>query len=292
MALQRQTQYTGKMSSFSKFFLTSMIANLAILNLSACNLFGGIDKPKGDLQLLDAARACLDQGDFICAKEYYQYLSQSYHDVKTSEGSLAILGENNIFFISDLISSLGSGTGGASTLIALSQTLKARGKTDPSTFLIIQKTYERDLQINDLTLKAFSQFISSVAMMSAILANAVGPDQLLTASDLASTPSTCKGLNSATCTASATCNDAAGGSLPDGVGDVVSMESASNWNGDASIIKFQAAAAAADTASNQLITGSSGIFAAISLISQITGATDQQKARCTRMYLLQTFFDD
>jgi hypothetical protein len=226
------------------------IGALGLLLLSSCNLFGGIDKPSGDIQLLDAARACLDQGDFVCAKEYYQKISNSAYDAKMHEGSLAILGENNIFFISDLISSLGSGVGGASSLITLAQTLRSRNKTNAATFEIIQNTYSRAALISDPTLRAFSQFISSVAMMSAVLGNPVGSDGILIESDLAATPATCKAQSAASC-----------------------------------------AAAAADTASVELGI-SSGIFGAISLISGTTGATSQQQARCTRMYLLQTFFPE
>lgn len=262
---------------------------LTTLTLSSCNLFGGIDKPSGDIQLLDAARACLDQGDFVCAQEYYQKISNGSYDAKMSEGSLVMLAENNIFFMSDLISSLGSGIGGASSLIALAQTFRSRDKTDSTTFTIIQRTYGRTLWISEPTLKAYYRFISSLAMMSAVLAGPVGPDGVLTASDLAATPSTCKGLNAATCAASATCNDAASGYFPDG-NEVITMDD-TYWLGNTSTKKFRAAAAAADAASSDLGI-SSGIFGAIASISAVTGANNQEEARCTRMYLLQTLFPD
>lgn len=261
----------------------------AALTLTSCNLFGGIDKPSGDIQLLDAARACLDQGDFDCANDYYQKISDNTYDIKAHEGSLAILGKNNVFYMSDLISSLGGGIGSASSLITLAQTLRTREKTTSTTFDLIQSTYSRSSGISDPTLKAFSQLISSIAMMSAVLGNPVGPDGILTASDLAATPNTCKSQTPATCAAAASCDDTTNGYFADG-NESVSMDTA-GWSGSGTAKKFRVAAAAAETASTELGV-SSGIFGAISEISATTGATSQQQARCTRMYLLQTFFQD
>ena len=47
----------------SNYRQSVILGFIALLN-SGCNLFGGIDTPSGDAQLLSAARACFDQGDF------------------------------------------------------------------------------------------------------------------------------------------------------------------------------------------------------------------------------------
>ena len=69
--------------------------------LTACNLYGGLSKPANDEQYLVAARACLDRGDYACAKENYQALSTNYNDVRISETGLTTLAETRIFSISD-----------------------------------------------------------------------------------------------------------------------------------------------------------------------------------------------
>ena len=178
---------------------------LSLLFLSSCNLMGFMDKPSGDAQLLDAARACLDKGDFTCAHDYYTALSSNYADVKTSENSLTTLGENNIFFMSDLFTALGSGTGSATSRITLAETLYARSKTDPTTRTTIQTLYSNEAAITDPTLKAYSQLITSITMFSSILASAINTGGKLTVSDLAFNGATCR-LATTDCLISASCN--------------------------------------------------------------------------------------
>ena len=56
-----------------------VIAGLAIpLVLQGCvNIFDPLDSPSGEAQLLSAARACFDDGDFACAREFYGKLGSN-----------------------------------------------------------------------------------------------------------------------------------------------------------------------------------------------------------------------
>src|SRR5262245_33958624 len=64
---------------------------------SGCfNLFSFIDSPQGDAQLISAARACFDRGDYPCALQYYQQVSASQADTARSEEALIILAQNGV----------------------------------------------------------------------------------------------------------------------------------------------------------------------------------------------------
>ena len=287
--------YTFFMKVISQYkkIIPLIIASLTILSLSSCNLIGFMDKPSGDAQLLEAARACLDKGDFTCAHDYYQALSNSYIDIKISESSLATLGENNIFFMSDLFESLGTGTGGTTSIISLAEKLAARGITTAANRTTIQTVYQNESAISDTTLKAYSHFISATAMLSSLLASSVGADGKLTASDLAVNASVCKSKNNSNCAAASECDN--GGGMIDAatseITEISGISVSSNWDTAVSAIKFRAAATDANTASGILVGSSGGgIFGAISGLGTVVGATDSQKARCTRMYILQSFF--
>jgi len=287
--------YTFFMKAFSSYqkTISIIVGFFTMISLSSCNMMGFMDKPSGDVQLLDAARACLDKGDFTCARDYYQALSNSYLDVKVSETSLTTLEENNIFFMADLFESLGSGTGGASSVIALAETLAARGITTATNRTTIQSTFQNDLAISDSTLKAYSQFISSVAMLSTLLASSVGADGKLTASDLATNATVCKTKDVSSCAAASECDN--GGGMLDAAASEITEASgigvATNWDTAVSAVKFRAAANDANNASTTL-TGSNGggIFGAIKGLGNAPAGNDQANARCTRMFILQSFF--
>jgi hypothetical protein len=63
----------------------------ALAALSGCNVFSVLDSPSGDAQLISAARACFDQGDFACARDNYSKLSDSSADIRASEEAFLAL---------------------------------------------------------------------------------------------------------------------------------------------------------------------------------------------------------
>ena len=275
-----------KVFSQYKKLIPFIIGSFTILGLSSCNLMGFMDKPSGDVQLLEAGRACLDKGDFTCARDYYQALSNSYADVKISESSLATLGENNIFFMADLFSALGSGTGSSNSLIALAETLSARGKTDANTRTTIQTLYANEAAISDSTLKAYSQLISSLTMFSTVLASAVGTDGKLTLNDIASNGSGCKARTTGTCD-NTDCDIGTGTGLTSTTETGIAMGVSTSWSAAASLDKLTAAASAINNASSVLTgSGSSGIFATLNTLSGL-GVLN---ARCQRNLLLNALF--
>ena len=82
--------FLSKSSSIrSSFIRVGLICVLPFL--SSCNLTEKIDNPRGDAQILSAARACLDLGDYECAFKYYSKLSNDVGEVKGTEIAFATL---------------------------------------------------------------------------------------------------------------------------------------------------------------------------------------------------------
>ena len=265
----------------------------APLTLTSCgNLFKGLSTPEGDEQLLVAARGCMDRGDYNCALEYYQALSNNYGDVKVNETSLAKLANANVFKMSDLIGALGSSRGDATSFVTMANTLAARGGANSTNRGTIQTTYTDNNSIANGKLRAFSKFISALSMVNAVLGEIAGSDGLLTASDLVRDANTCKSRTDCFQIVGTECDrptDASSAELNDPAGEVTgagdAMEVATNWTGAKSITKF---IKAADSSESQVstFTGSpsnSGIFKALLDLSNISGAE-----ACVRYTLVKT----
>ena len=192
----------------------------ALLSLTSCNLYGGIDKPSGDNQILMAARACLDHGDYVCAQQNYQALSNNENDVKVSELALTALAQNGLFSMSDLLLALGSDRGSAKSLTAMSGLIAGRGKTDGTSRANIQSVFVSLTTIQDAKLKAFMQFLTATALVNQILAGAITSNNALAITDLVT--GACAGI----CATDATCAKPAADLLLD---TDVSGEPSSNW---------------------------------------------------------------
>lgn len=272
-----------------------LLALFSALSLSSCNLLAFMDKPSGDIQLLEAARLCLDKGDYTCARDYYQALSNSYADVKISETSLTTLAENNIFFMSDLFDALGSGAGGPKSLISLAELAASRGKTNATTRTTIQTIFQNESAITDVTLRAYSQLISSLSMFNSILAAAVGANGKLEPGNIASNPSTCAaGLT--TCSQASLCVCAACGvgnvttltADAGGTDAAVTMDSSALWTSDPSYNKLSAAASKADAAITTLTSTGGGMLASLQQLS----ALGPLGTNCKRQVLIQILFPE
>ncbi|NDG83917.1 MAG: hypothetical protein EBX52_02640 [Proteobacteria bacterium] len=266
---------------------------LSALTFSACNLFGGLSKPSNDAQYLEAARACLDRGDFQCALDNYNALSNSENDRKISETSLTRLAQAKIFSFSDLIGSLGSGTGSGSTFVTMANDLAKRSAANESNRLLIKSLYNANAGITNSKLRAFSRFIAALSMMNEILAEVAGPDQTLRASDIVADPTLC---SMAACLPGdpnyAACDIGTSSTYPvytngvDNSGDPVNLDSSSVWAGTPSLQMILVAASVANTEASIFNPGlgNAGIFNAIQTLGTF-GGTD----RCIRQQIIEIF---
>jgi hypothetical protein len=253
---------------------TSLGLVLISFLLTGCNLFGGLSNPSNDAQYLVAARACLDHGDYDCAFENYKKLSSAYSDTAIAETSLTTLAEQKIFSISDLIGSLGDNLGSAASFAILAEGMAKKSITSGTYRNTIKTIYDNNGAIVDSHLKAFSRFLNALAMFNEVLANAVGADGRLTASDLVSVPS---------CVQSAplTCTAPAGTALTyDGADTTDFTSSAATWAGAATIQKLLAAAT--ETSTQYVALGGhandQGILNTINLIKALSGSEGTVRA--------------
>lgn len=228
---------------------------LLLVTLSGCNLYGGLSSPSNDEQHLDAARACLDRNDFPCALEHYQALSDSYADIRINETSLARLGEARVFSFSDLISALGTSLGNGRTLSSMAELIARRNVATAANRLLIQETYASNGTISNANpkLRAFSQFLSSITMFNTVLAQAVGADGVLSASDIVTDPTACAG-DALQCVATAGFPD--GGTTPD-------LTAPGDWDGTASLNMLWSALDTAEQRIGEFTGNQTGILSSI-----------------------------
>lgn len=258
---------------------------LSVCAVSACNLFGGLSKPSNDEQYLIAARACLDQGDYSCALSNYQALSDSKIDERLSESSLTTLAQNGVFSFSDLIGTLGSSRGNGASFTSMANLLAQRGKTTSAVRQAIQETYVQNSGIQRPELKAFSKFVSSLAMLNSILATVAGADGVLTASDIAFGPSQCSVSG---CNTDTDCDAPLSGNLDNfsGTSSAADMNSLAPWTGSTNLTMLLSAAKAVQQHVSEFSSGSGGgIFDAIDAILNFPGGV---ASRCARAQLIQT----
>lgn len=162
--------------------------------MSSCNLWGGIDSPSGDAQLISAARGAFDNGDYVKALEYYQQLSSNNADIRISETALVTMAQEGIFSVQDLVASLGDGRGNGNSLVTIANSIAARGKTAASFRTTLDQQFVNAGAIVNTHLRAYTRFLIAMAMTTQVLASGVGADGVLTAEDLASNVTACRAL--------------------------------------------------------------------------------------------------
>lgn len=174
----------------------------------ACNVFAPFDSPTGDAQLISAARACLDDGDFRCAADYYGRLSGSSGDVAASETAFALLdragadfGSFSKAFVSDNRSSAGK------VLTALAETLSLNVTPGASVRQAVLAAYKYALEIKAPELRGEVRFIAAIWLAAATLAEDAGAPGLLKATDIAANPATCNQQPLSSCNGSTACSN-------------------------------------------------------------------------------------
>jgi hypothetical protein len=193
-----------------------LVSLVALGGLTSCNFYGGIDKPSGDTQILSAARACLDAGNYSCANTYYTQLSTSDNDIKQSETAFGDMEQAGVGF-QQFAAAFGNGqninVGSALTTLANSiiplgpgATLRTRIYTDFS---------NSNSMTSGSSLQALVRFLASTTFAAEILAEmatAQGNTNLLK-TDIASVPTSCTG---GTCAGPGPIDLVNGGDLADG----------------------------------------------------------------------------
>jgi len=269
--------------------LKKIVPLLAISIFSiSCNIYGFLDNPSGDEQLLSAARACFDDGDLDCARDLYQKLSNNVADVKNSEEAFEILDRNGAS-MSVFIQSFGSGSGG-SGLTTLSN--KLTSQASESTRINIYTAYKKIENISNTSLKGLVRFVTAITLTAELLAeDAV--NGIFDANDLASDATTCKAQTTVGCLASASC-DIASASHQLAHGASVDLgENTSDFvdlSGTPTLSMLHAAIQEVDYALNTEIGAggkfSSGTGSFSSDIISTTAPTTAALARCYRRILL------
>jgi hypothetical protein len=161
---------------------------LLALGAAGCNVFDPLDSPDGDAQLLSAARACLDQGDFACALEHYQKISDDQKDVRASEEAYTILAQHNVGF-GAMASAFGSNPNGVGLTSLASSITPGAGEARR---LALYEAYRKHQVIAQPSLKHLVRFLGATALAAEILAETAGGDGVVNAADLASGGSTCR----------------------------------------------------------------------------------------------------
>lgn len=164
---------------------------LASLN-SGCglNVFGPLDSPTSDAQLLAAARACLDQGDATCALDFYNRMSSGATDVKQSEAAFSAMYSQGATF-GVFLTSVGSSASIAALGRMANSLVSGAGAAKRQA---LWAAYKRADSISDATTKNFTKFVTSFALTSAILAEAAGSDSRVTTSDIVTNGTACAAL--------------------------------------------------------------------------------------------------
>ena len=146
------------------------------LLLSGCNLYSSMDSPSGDVQVLSAARACFDKGDYTCASSYYAKLSTTFSDQENSE--LALLNLDQVgASAGTFLSAVVNGSGNAGSLITslanglntfyTAQLLNPNGsRKGAATRLVIFHAYLTASAIQNPKLQGLIRFVSSFASFS------------------------------------------------------------------------------------------------------------------------------
>lgn len=180
----------------NKLWIPLLSLPLALFAMS-CNIFDWIDNPSGDDQLLSAARACFDQGDFDCALKYYGELSSSANDIKNSEQAFAILDQEGAS-MSVFMRAIGEGTSGGKIITRMANLMSSL-ELGSAKRVALHAAYAKVSAIQQAELRGLVRFASSLALVAAMFAEKNGTDDSLTPADLATNATACSAGGQAGC---------------------------------------------------------------------------------------------
>ncbi len=188
--------------------LTPAIVGIIVtaLSLTSCNIFDPIDGPGSDnAQLLSAARACFDSGDYACAREYYGKISSPTDQIKAEQAFLRLdpLGAS----IGSFMVALGSGGGSPGSIVT--KVANSIGKVSPgeATRLEIYRAFnDADTLSATPQQQGLVRFIAAMSMVGAILSEGSFTRGNLKKSDLVVNATTCADANVGSCGSTAACD--------------------------------------------------------------------------------------
>jgi hypothetical protein len=158
-----------------------------VLVVSSCNALDWADSPGTPEQYESAARACIDQGDFTCARENYEKLTGDAADIGLSLAAYAKLEENGFGmegFLRAIINTQGKGI-----FKEFAQSFHNSQKTyavnAKEIFAAYKSAESMSASADSKKLKNFALFLSATALASSILGENVGTDGILAKTDIA-----------------------------------------------------------------------------------------------------------
>ncbi len=257
------------------------------LFLQGCiNIFDPLDSPSGEAQLLSAARACFDDGDFACAREFYGKLGSNEDAI--AELAFVKLDEQGAgigSYVLALDAARNASSGMILTVLA-EHMANGAGATKRAQIL---SAYQASNSITKTSLKGFVQFMAGLALAAEIIAELDGAQADFTVqkqTDIVANTSACRALSAVTC-GNAVCANTSGYAW---LGT-----NAVNLSTDTSVAKdwdtFQAAINAVNTGlTNMGVSNSTS--QAVSLISSLLGVLGAGgDARCMQWALVNTSVD-
>ena len=164
------------------------------LVISGCkfNLYSNLDKPSGDAQLLAAARACFDQGDFECAGKYYSQVSSSSSDQANSETAFSILAQDGATVGTFMKAVIKYPSDAGKMITYISNALTNTAGETPR--MNIFHAYQKYKSISNEGAQGLVVFITSITLLAELLAESSLAPGNLEQTDLVSNPTQC--LNS------------------------------------------------------------------------------------------------
>ena len=168
---------------------------------ASCNVYDPFDSPTSDAQLVSAARACLDQGDYACARDNYQKLSTVQSDIATSELAFTALDEVGLG-MKAFATAFGKGAGVSAFNKLVASVAPNASRT--TRLAIYNNAFLKWQSIQNTELRALVKFVSSAALAAEVLGEASGGDAI-TKEELATNPTACEATTTTTCAASSAC---------------------------------------------------------------------------------------
>ena len=168
------------------------VAATSLLATGCLNIYSPVDAPAGDAQLLSAARACFDRGDYACAQSNYQKLSTSYSDISANEQAMATLDQNGVG-MSAFLTFVGNGAGGKG-LTAMAESIAPGNTTKRASIYsaFLQSSPKLSPSISSNTqLQKLTQFMASIALAAELLSEAQGSSSQLLKSHIVAAPASC-----------------------------------------------------------------------------------------------------
>lgn len=177
-----------------KLLFVSSLLSVSIIGCGV-NLFEWADSPSSDEQKLAAARACFDEGDINCALDYYTEISEQ-GDVEKMERAFAILDRQGAGMDS-VIAAVGPGGNGGEIITRLVNIMAPT--SDAQKRVDLFAAYQVVTTINNAKLRGLLRLLTALSIVSVILGDAAGEDNILQRSDLVSDYSVCKTKTETTC---------------------------------------------------------------------------------------------